>query len=309
MPSHFKIPMLNPFKFIRESVRTKDFDGDWARNQIKAWEFPKFYQQKWQKADTTPIQIESSIAPNALLLIDALGQTIKTFNWTSIVTAVNYQVYETTFDVSDVDDGVYFLYQVVTFGAITWPAISEPINCKTTWPSTILFRYKNTFNDGDVIFLASGTTFVFRCEGAIPAQSLIPKRNASDYANQSQNVTLLKGYASRVFTLFIGGTDQDCGVAPWVIDLLNRVFDLDVVSIDGKRYAANVGVDWKTNQPNQAYPLISASLEIAESLESTSLEFQDETVLGEGLVIAYNFQTGFFGPGAQVPITEIITNE
>lgn len=307
--NHFKIPKLNPFQFIKEPQVGTGFDEAWARNQIKSWDFPIFYQQKWQKSETTKLQIECSVTPNDLLVINRWGQTVKSFNWSIVLDAIGYKIWECTFDISDQSEDVYFLYQLTEFGSLSWPAITEPINCKANWPDTLMFDYTNSFNDFDVAFTATNITFKFRVEGHIPPHEIILKRDSSEYVNQNNRITLLKGYPNEAFNLYVGGTNRDDGVAPWVMRLMNRIFDCDKVLINNKQFAALPGSEWKTTAI-KGYPLITGSLEIAETDSNSSLEFADTTpIASNGIVVAYDFDTDFFGVKATVPIDDVEENK
>lgn len=295
--NHFKIPFLSPFKFVpATSSPGVHFDDAWACEQIKSFEKQAFYKQKWVKADTTPLQVESSIAPETLKLYDSNGVVVKTFSWTEKYAAVDYKIYETTFDVSDMAEGIYYLLQQVTIGAINWKAITEPVHVKTAWPNTMLFRYYNSYNRDDVAW-TTGLQMQFRCEAGI--MDFNPEAEITDYINQSHDREIIDGVPSRSFKLYIG---DERGVAPWVVDLLNRIFLCDFVAIEEKEYCR--AGKWEiVRQKN--YPLIGASMEIVPGQNLTSLEFADTTPLAPGIVMAYSFETGFFGEGPTVPIIEV----
>lgn len=302
MPNHFKIPFGNPFKFVPVSTTPGvHFDDSWAKEQIQRYQMKVFYKQKWMKSDTTKIQIESSIAPQTLKVYIAPGIIVKSFAWTLVHSEISYGVYETTFDISDLAEGVYFLYQKVEMFAITWEVITEPIHSKVDWPDTLPIIYNNSFNDFDIAF-STGIEFLFRCEGGIPNNEMDPKRDTTEFINQERDPTVLKSVPYREFKYRIG---IEPGVAPWVIDLLNRIFAMDRVVIKGKRYVAKGDLDVTRFR---GYPLVGATQDLLEGSNEQSLQFADTTPLAPGIVTAYNIETGFFGPGTIVPITEIIEN-
>jgi hypothetical protein len=301
MANFFNIPLLTPFKFVpsTNSPNTvSDFDGAWACEQIKSFERKVYYKQKWKKSDTTKLQIESSIAPETLKVYNAEGVIVKTFAWAAVYSAVNYTVYETTFDISDLAEGVYYLYQRVTLLSIDWKAISEPIHSKTSWPNTLLFTYKNSYNDQDVAF-STGVDFKFRCEAGI--MDFNPERERTAYINQVHDTESLSGVPFRTYKLYIG---EAPGVAPYIIDLLNRIFCCDSINIEGKFYQSTEGSKWEVTRA-KGYPLIGGSIEIAEANNVMSLQFADIAPLATGIVTAYNIETAFFGPGSLVPVTDI----
>lgn len=297
--NHLKIPFLLPFKFVpNTSSPGVHLDDSWACEQIRDFERKVYYRQKWNKADTTPLQIESSIAPEDLKVYNQQRVVVKSLPWQSIFSYLSYGIYEVTVDLSDLPNGVYYLYQRVNLLSVDWKAVSEPIETKEKWLNTELINYKHSFNDYDVAF-STGISFNFRCEAGI--MDMEPQRNATEYTNQSRNVVLLSAVPSRVFKLLVGTAP---GVPIYIVDILNRIFDCDTVSISGKRFAANPGSEWKLTRV-RGYPLVGAELEIVEAENLSSLNFADTNPLAPGIVTAYNIETTFFGQGAIVPITEV----
>lgn len=275
------------------------FDDDWACNQVRSWEMKRYYQQKWKKSDTTKLQIESSIAPETLKVLSKHGAVLKAFTWTAVVTEIAYKIYETTFDISDLSEDVYYLYQRVAFGSIDWKYISEPINSKTSWPRTLLFTFKNSFNDQDVAWTATGIEMKFRCEADIQDPDF--PRDRAAYVNQTRDVYNLSGVPYNAFKLVIGDAP---GVAPYIVDILNRIFCCDSIDIEGLKYQSDEGSKWEVNRI-KGYPMIGAQIDIVPAVNKTSQQSADTTPLSSGIVMAYNIETTFFGPGSLVPITDV----
>jgi len=300
MANHFTIPLIWPFKMV-PSTETPGihFHDDWACNQVRDWEMKRYYQQKWRKATTTPLQIEASITPETLKVLDRHGAIVKAFTWTAVLTETYYKIYETTFDISDLDEGVYYLHQQVTFGALDWNYISEPISMKTTWPRTLLFTYTNSFNDQDVAWTATGIEMKFLCEADIQDAEFLRDRAA--YINQTRDLTNLSGIPYNAFKLRIGDAP---GVAPYVVDILSRIFCCDSIDIEGLAYQSDEGSKWEVSRI-KGYPLIGAEIDIVPEINKTSQQSADTTPLSAGIVMAYNIETAFFGPGSLVPVVDI----
>jgi hypothetical protein len=300
MANHFNIPLLWPFKMVPSTdTPGMHFDDDWHSEQIRDWEMKMYYQQKWETADTTKLQIESSIAPETLKVLDRHGAIVKTFTWTAVLTETYYKIYETTFDISDLDEGVYYLHQQVTFGALDWNYVSEPISMKAEWPRTLLFTFSNSFNDQDIAWTANDLEMKFRCEADIQEPDF--PRDRAAYVNQTRNITNLSGIPYRTFKLVIGDAP---GVAPYVVDILNRIFCCDSIDIEGLAYQSDEGSKWEINRI-KGIPTIGASIDIAPEVNKTSQQSSDTTPLAPGIVMAYNIETAFFGPGSLVPVVDI----
>lgn len=303
--NHFKIPLLNPLKFVPHTETFGiHFDDAWAFRQIRAFERKAYYRQKWVKTDTTPLQIESSIQPNDFIIINPAYETVKTIEWVLKFAAVDYSIYELVFDVSDLPDGVYFGVQVVEVSEdVRWPVITEPIHVKSVWPNTRAVTYKNSYNKFDVAF-STGIRFKFRCEWDIPGSEFTPTRSGSDYNNQVKNLELLEAVPGRQYNLLVG--DGKCA-APYVIDLMNRILCCDSVLFENKQFAAPANAAWNINRA-KGFPLVSGSIDLFPSQNETSLEFADTTPLPPGIILAYNFNTSIFAPGSVVPILEFKQN-
>lgn len=304
MPTqHFKMPLLLPFKFVPvSSTPGIHFDDRWAYEHIRNFQLPARYHQKWKRSETTKLQIESSVMPDNLKLLDINGAIVKQFVWNVVVNEISYKVYETTFDISDVPEDIYFLYSHASLlDVISWPAITEPINSKNDWPNTIGIVYKNSYNDNDVAW-TTGIEMLFRLEAGI--MNIDPKRDNTTHINQENRPRLLKGRPFREFDFLVADAP---GVAEWVVDLLNNIMCCDYTVYEGKRYLAKPGSELEITR-RLSYPLVGAKQTLLEWDNKKSLEFNNTAEIAPGLVTAYNIQTGFFGPGSTVPITEVIEN-
>mgnify|MGYP000847628619 CR=1 FL=1 len=299
MANHFKIPLLWPFKMVPATTTPGiHFDDAWACEQIKSFEAKAYYRQKWVKTETTKLQIESSLAPEPLKVYKTDGTVAKSIAWTAVHTEISYKIYECTFDISDLAEGIYYIYQQVTFGSIDWKTISEAIHSKTNWPGTLKFTYKNSFNKDDVAW-TTGLQMSFRCEAGI--MDFTPEAEITAYVNQTRDARVLDGTPFRTFKLYIG---EAAGVAPYIVDIINRIFSCDYVSIEGMQYAREGNAKVEVTRV-KGYPLIGASLEITPASNAQSLAFADTTPLAPGVVLHYNMETAFFGPGSLVPVIDV----
>jgi hypothetical protein len=297
--NHFRIPYIFPFKMVPSTATPGiHFDQAWSREQIKSFEARAYYRQKWEKADTTLLQIESSIVPDNLKIYNSLGAVAKSIPWTAVYSATSYSIYQLTFDISDLAEGVYYLYQRVTQGPIEWKALSEPVHMKTSWPGTLLFTFKNSYNDQDVSW-TTGIEMKFRCEAGI--MDFQPERDRTAYINEIHDVASLNGVPYRSFKLYIGDAR---GVAPYVLDILNRIFCCDSIDIQGLKYQSADSSKFEVTR-FKGYPLYGGSIEITEALNRQSLEFADTTPLAPGILVAYNIENAFFSPGSLVPVQEV----
>lgn len=317
--NYFNYPLLNPFKLVPDTDKPGiHLDQRWAALQIRAQEMNVRYLQKWQLADKTKLQVESSVALPALQLIDVNKQVIKTFAWVLAAAGTGYSYYETLFDISDCPENTYFIAQQVTFAGVVYSLISEPIAAKISWPNTLLFNYRNSYNDWGVAF-STGIAFSFRVEADIPPAEYQFLRDRATGISQYRNVLTLSGVPYRQAKLYIGGIyGGDKGVAPWVIDLMNRIFICDYIEVGGMPIQSQSDAKWEQWRA-KGMPLIAAAIDIVPATNRNSLQLNDlvnpdgspytdgpDPLQGiAGVVVVYNIDTGFFGPSNIVPINEI----
>lgn len=296
MTTFLNIPFLNPIKFVPNTATPgKGFDDDWMYNRIKDFETKVNYFQKWQIGDTSTLQIESTILPNDLKVYDCNKTLKKSIPFTKVADGaeLGVNIYEATVNIDDLPvNKTYYFYLSASYAGVDFAAISEPVRLQTSWPGTLQFAYRNSFNDFGVAF-TTGVEFTFRCEAGI--MDFNPESEGADYIDQIHNVEVLSGTPYRTFKLYIG---DEKGVAPWVLDLLNRVFVCDHVEIEGMRYSKNTGAKWEVNRV-KPWPLFAGSLEIIPSKNKSGLQFISDTDISEGLVVAYDIDTNFFGQTAE----------
>jgi hypothetical protein len=300
--NYFKLPFITPFKFVPStSTPGKHFDDDWYFNKLKHYQRHIPYRQKWEKADTTKIQCESTVEPEVIKVYNTKGIVVRTFNWIGQASGVNYVVYEATIDFSGLPDGIYYLYNRVALLSVDWRMLTEPIHIRDKWPGTRLIKYKHKFNDYDVAW-STGIEMKFRCEAEI--YDFMPKHIRTDNSDSSGSVVTLFGLPTRMFKLHIGSTGFDTGVPEYVLDILNRIMLCSSIQVDDFYYQCAPGAEWEKSAV-KGYPLITAQIDIVPAKNAQSLEFAETTPLAPGLVTAYNLHTAFFGGGTLVPITDV----
>lgn len=305
---YINYPLISPFKMVPRATNPSilGLDSSWACEQIRAFEIKATYKQKWQRGDTTKLQRESTLPPNPLKVIDRKNKVHKSIPWTTAFDGGVYKVYELDYNIDELPDGTYYNYEQVFFSeAINFRAISEPILLKDTHINTLLINYKNSFNRDDVAW-STGIDMNFRCECDI--QDFEPERDRTDHINQLHDTETIDGIAFREYQFYVGDTkDGRSGVAPYILDILNRIFVCDFISINDKLWQTKKGSNWKIVR-SRGYPLIGASIEFVEQKNVQSMQQNVDSGVRIGLVTAYNIETGFFGPVGTVPVTEVEEN-
>jgi hypothetical protein len=289
MVKYINIPFAWPFKMVPNTT-TYDmhFDDAWWHEQRKHYERKVFYKQKWIKTKTTKLQVEANVIPGDLVVRDANYQVVKTFVWVAVFVATNYKIWELTFDMSDKLQGVYFLTGIEIPGENDPGWISEPVDIRNTWPRTLSFKYKNSFNVNDVAW-TTGLEMLFTCEAGIGAFD--PTRERTAYINQPLDVKTTYAVPGRLFKLLIGDAP---GVPPYVLDILNRIFCCDHVMIGNMQWETPLGSKWEKTEI-KGYPNIGASIDLVPANNAQSLQSSAGVEVGGGYIAAYEIETDWFG--------------
>lgn len=292
MDTFLSIPFLSPIKFVPStSTPGVHFDDDYAFNRIKSFETKAAYYQKWQIGDSTPIQVESTIIPDDLKIYDCTGTVKKSIPFTKTAdgASLGINIYEAMVTMDDLTvNKTYYIFIRAAFMGVQVKAISEAIILQNEWPDTMSFKYRNSFNDFGVAF-TTGLEYGFRCEAGI--MDFNPDNEGVDYIDQIHNTEVLSSTPFRTFKLYIG---DERGVAPWVLDLMNRIFSCDHVEIEGMQYARNKVAKFEITRV-KPWPLYAGSIEITPSQNASGLQLTDPSAMIEGVVTAYDIDTNFFG--------------
>lgn len=270
MANQIIIPLLNGIRFYEvdpawpPQYLTKHFDDFWQKEQLKNFETPVEYKQKWQTNDSFPLQYESNFALINLKVIDCEQNVIIDQNAVQVRAnkyLPGYFIYENTVSWASVPPGTYYLLLTL---AGTTQMISEPMAVAEEWPNTILYEYANSTFHGDMVF-ETGIVLKFRCESMI--RRLEPGNERTAYRDQKMNPTILKSVPWRGWKLDIG---YPIGVPDWVIDLQNWIWSCDNVTCDGKSFAVKDGGNFEEVEYDKVYPFRSWTLDIQEGFNRYS---------------------------------------
>jgi hypothetical protein len=296
MANSSKISFHCPFKFVKNTAAPGiHFDDSFTCEQIKDFQFRRFYTQKWLKNTTTKLQCLSTIPPDPLKICNSKGVAVKQINWAAITALNGLNVYELLFDIANIPEATYWLYQKFELLSYKAEFVAEPISSKISHPYVKAITYRHSYNDYDMVWSTDiAQTFCVECE----IMEFKPKSEKTTTTSQTRDSFLLNGVPYRTFKLEVG---EAKGVSPYIFDILNRIFCCDYVSIHGKEFSATADFEIRDVK---GYPLQGGTLEILESKNLYSLQHNDFTALAPGIVTAYNIDTGFFGLGQIVPITE-----
>lgn len=310
MANFTKIPLLNPIKFVPATTTPGlNFDDDWACKQIKSWQKKAYFKQKWVETFTTPLVMESTIAPTDLKVYKG-GAIVGTLTWNPVYAAVPPAgtLYLLTLDLDTIiavqGEGIYYLYgEVTNGGSYMYAYISEPIHVKKTpWPVTSVVTYAHNKNAQGVYFPVYDN-LVFRLLVEAQVCDFLPDSDTYDYVNQNHDPRILGGVPYRKFRLLVANAP---GVADYLVDLLNRIFCLNTVTINGMEYVKENGAKWDP-QRTHGYPLAGWVLDILPAINVDSLEYNDVSPIIPRPVVVFDEDNEPFGgnSGNSVRILEL----
>jgi hypothetical protein len=295
MANEIYIPFSNGVRFYKVNPNqqgqylTRHFDDYWQKEQLRNFETPVEYKQKWQTNDSFPLQYESNFASINLKVIDCEQNTIVDQNAVQIRSnkyLPGYYVYENTISWASVSPGTYYL--LLTLGG-TEQMISEPMEIAEEWPNTTLYEFSNSTFHGDIVY-ETGIVLKFRCESFITR--LDPGNERTAYRDQKMNPTVLKSVPYRGWKLVIG---YPTGVPDWVIDLMNWIWSCDNVTCDGKSFAVSENSQFEEVEHDKVYPFRSWTLNVQEGVNRYSKIVNPEVDPNKKFIVAGMIDSTLFG--------------
>jgi hypothetical protein len=273
--STLNIAELNPVKFYSETLLypenylTRFIDDFTFQNQIKSYEGPATYFQKWMPQEVIHLQIETDFDDLKLEVVGCNDLVYKSVIPQTVISAIDpspldFRNVSVTLD--DLPTGIYYLRFKITVNTAVKYYTSEPQEIAKVVPNSVLYHYASIYNEFDVAF-DTGIVFQFRCEGAIT--DFKPGNRRKIYEDQNLNNVRLSATPYRAGKLIIGGPE---GVPNWVADKLNRIFCCDYISIDGTEY---VRLDGDMEPKREEYYAMSGwSFDIREAKNKLSKQFR-----------------------------------
>lgn len=261
-----KISLVSPIRF--HNAATDDF----FYNKIPAWEYSKGYCQKYRHGDRPYIQVVSStVATCTMSLITNEGTVIgswpvgdsgRTYRGDRVYHWINY------FPLGG-SDGIYFLKLVISDSHGSLTMYSEPIELSSDSPDTVAIRYSHDENDFDRVFVGSNVMqSLLRIEAGVKTDGFAPGGKFTMFADLNYNSVILQSQPYNVEKWTFGPSE---GIPNYMADIINRIFGLSTVEIDGVQYSRNEGAKIERSGVNE-YPLAGWSLDLIKSENPYSYE-------------------------------------
>lgn len=235
--SFVKIPLLNPIRFHQLG------SGDFQFNNIPWFEQKILYSQPFIFGDAPNLQIfiQSS---SATVFIDLIDNESAEYKRWYLYPSPGLPEYNgmTSYGwpnglplKSEINRGIYFLRLTVmhTQGPIIF--YSEPIRIEETLSDCIKVRYWHDVSQYDYQKMY---VFTIRIEGGIKSDGYQPGGKFTMYEDLDYNPVLLSSTPFNVYKFQFGTAS---GIPNYLTDIINRMFSMTFVEIDGIRYQRNEG--------------------------------------------------------------------
>ena len=287
-------------RYLPNNYNFKHFDGWFAEEQKIEFEQGQCYYQKWQQDDIIPLQIKANYDPIYWRVRDNTGAIVDSDLMTNVITLFGTSYFESSIALNSFPEGFYKV-EIVAGDPVQTTLESETIEIREQWENTLLFKYRNNFNNN--ILWQTGIYFNLRVDGVIAEFTPISTRTV--YIDQPGSAKTVYGTAARTFNLFVG---NQMGMPNWIADKLEEIFDQNSVDIDGKAFSAIEGAKL-TPKRIERYAWVQWSMEIREALNRRSKRFESTGITEEKITQDYFVSLKLFGPisGSAQDTSAIIT--
>lgn len=287
---------LNPVKFHPmnpvqiEQYVSRHMDHYPYIDTIQPWETTREYFQPWMQSDIIRLQMFSDYGPLRLQLIDVDERVWWDDNMDPIVP--NYDdpalnIYEIQVALGAIPEGVYFLK--LSCGApVHLELISEPLKVLQLHKHSLLLLYKHSEYYQDTAF-ETGFFPSIRIRATLSLKSLSSKD--SFFEDQVSNPKQTDAVPFETYELKVGGAS---GIPNWFAKKLNRIFGCSTLLFDGVQLTKFDGSKWEpATQAN--YPMRSWTIELRESVNSSSMKYEDDAVITSPVSIIAAVNSKGFG--------------
>lgn len=202
-----------------------NFDEDWKL----PFQIQEYYLQKFKPSDQPRVQYSLETASALKPFMDING-AVSEINTSEVVVIEDTTIREFVVNLGSVVSrtNVEIFFAESAQGSRELSAI---IDVDPDVENTVLIEYTNRRNDFDTVFNPANK-FSFRVEGCFLPQEVSFDSETESFRDQRHKSKLLSGFPVEKRTLSIGG---GFGVPNWAARLINGIFCLSNVEVDGER--------------------------------------------------------------------------
>lgn len=266
----FKISSLSPIRFHQAGR------GDFVYNLIPSFEHERGYCQKYFHGDIPYIQVIAGAAASITMqMINNAGTVFASWSvGDSGVLLCGEKVYHwdgSIPDASTTPEGVYFLKMSISDSEGNTILYSEPLFITASYSNTVAIIYTHDENDFDRKFTGDAVLpSMLRIEGGMKSDGFAPGGKFKMFQDIDYNTEILNSSPLDVEKWTFGPSE---GAPNHIGGLLNRIFGLSNVTIDGVQYSRNEGAKLE-RAGDSDYPLAGWAIELVKSDNPYSETFQ-----------------------------------
>lgn len=255
----FKIGLATPL-FFPNDIREYEYENELDYTQI------------FSVTDNIMLQLTSDHeqAPDVMLVDCVSGNSTEISGATS---KLNNSVWLHLFSVSAPKEGCYRL-EVGGHRSAPFEVTSNEMELS----NTKLVRYTNASNNNalDTIFELGDEKFYFefRVECGFRSNGLQPKLDAESFRDQHQRLSYLYQHPYLVETLTFG---QASGLPACYVNMINRIFCCDSVSIDGEDICRSDGATPQTQQLVENGQMYVVTIDVEKKKYNAEYEYKPRT--------------------------------
>lgn len=311
MPFDISIPIVSPVHWVPLNLvkdtsiyKNATMDEDLYQNRIQAWIDQQNYATPRQNNEPIPVQLRTNgLSPVSVQPLNYRGIPVGSPVTITSITDPNVSSPEILFqglvDNSLLADGIYYFLMSVGSGEATGVFISEGIDVRADWDfNTIRIDYANSRNQLGMVF-SSTPGFNVRVHGQINRYA--PKSKFTTFVDQPQDIDLLNAIRYDTWKLEIG---RGSGVPDYLMRLMEGIFSLDSVFIDGNQYTRDADAQWEIeNLPGE--PKAWMTLDIRRAKNIDAITFNTSGQLTSDQQAGYVLDPTAFGGETGQPLISV----
>lgn len=229
-----------------------NFSDDWKlpfQQQVE-------YIQKFKPSDQPRVQYSNDPESTLKPFID-IGSSVKEISVTTLASDDSLTINEFVVDLSEVSEcstvELFFADSADGDKSISAVFLVDP-----NLEDTVLVEYTHRRNDFETIFDLSNR-FCFRVEGCFLPQEVSFDNDTENFRDQRYKSKTLSSFPIEKKTLSLGG---GFGVPNWTARLINNIFSLSNVYVDGERMVRSDGSSVEITLLHNDYPLYIYKMEV-----------------------------------------------
>lgn len=231
-------------------------------------ELERMYIQQFVKGDSINFQLYGGKGKSVIATVSSHSDS-RNYSAQELVINSDISVYNITVSTDELKDGEIYSVQIVSHDSVDGYAYFNSINkfevvqsCERLklieyYDTQNITAFSTYFNLGGI-----QTKFSFRVPAGFKSNSYSENISSETFRNQNQEIQHLYSFPYRSKTLIIG---DGMGIPSWMAKLINYVFCLSNVYVDGERLSRSDDSVPERQESMEGYPFHIYNLTVEES--------------------------------------------